>query len=82
MNLTLKERERRAYITNAPDAALLADLADAESRQNEDLEAASKEIGELEAQIQSLDEAAEDMHERIETLEEKLADANQTLGYA
>jgi chromosome segregation ATPase len=69
MNRTLEERERLAYITNAPEHALYVEMLDAESDAQDELRDERDEA----------EQAAKDANDTVEELEQDIEKAETDL---
>lgn len=83
MQLTLEERERHAFITNSPDAPLLAEMCDAqwggidEMRHERDM--AQREADEADEEVQKLNGELEVAADKIEALEAQIHESGVDL---
>lgn len=83
MNLTLEERERRAYITNSPDHSLIVAALDAESDALDEMrherDMAKEEAEHAESEIRTLQEDLEEVESKNETLESEKNELEQRI---
>lgn len=79
MPLTLEERERLAYITNAPEHPLIVLALDGEEEQREEIARLEGEIKQAEADNDKLTAEKEKLEEQVGDLEEKLGFADDTV---
>jgi uncharacterized coiled-coil DUF342 family protein len=86
MQLTLEERERRAFITNSPDHPLLVEAleGDEEVRQERDdykkeFEAADDQVTELKGKVEELEIEVDEKADTIVELREQIESAGLDL---
>lgn len=77
--LTLEERERIAYITNAPEHPLIVLALEADEEQRDEIRDLEKTLADEEARSSEYSGKAEDLEIQVGDLEEKLEIAADTI---
>jgi chromosome segregation ATPase len=79
MQLTLEERERRAYIANSPDHPLLVEALEGDAEKLEEINELKAEADRLDSLLSTSNDDLEVAENRIEKLEGELAEATETI---